>query len=291
MLTVDPQNTPIPQLHQYLVGAVAPRPIAFVSTMSEEGLSNLAPYSFFNVFSSNPPTLIFSSNRRVRGNTTKDTLSNVLATKEVVVNIVNYSIVHQMALASIDYASDINEFEKSGLTPIASDLVSPFRVKESPVQMECKVKDIIHLGDQGGAGNLVICEILRIHISENILDENGAIDPYKADLMGRMGRAFYARASGANVFPIVQPTDRIGIGIDLLPEDIRKSETLTGKQLWQLASVKAIPELNSEIANDPVYLEAMSGGVDGIHDLVGELLNEEDVTKAWQVILATRSED
>lgn len=288
MLTVDPGNTPIPQLHQYLVGAVAPRPIAFVSTMSEDGLPNLAPYSFFNVFSSNPPTLIFSSNRRVRGNTTKDTLANVLATKEVVVNIVNYSIVHQMALASIDFANDVNEFEKSGLTPIASDMVKPFRVKESPVQMECKVKDIIHLGDGGGAGNLVICEILRIHISEDILDESGAIDPYKADLMGRMGRAFYARASGASVFPIVQPMDRIGIGVDQLPEDIRKSEILTGKQLWQLASVESIPEADSAIANDPVYEEALERGPEHIHDLVAELLDQDEVAKAWQVILATR---
>lgn len=224
-----------------IIGSVGPRPIAFASTMSEDGTPNLAPYSFFNAFSSNPPTLVFSSNRRVRGNTTKDTLHNVEATGEVVINIVDYSIVRQMALASIEYPADINEFEKAGLTPIASEMVKPFRVKESPVQYECKVKQILPLGEEGGAGHLIICEVVLMHFSDHVFDENDKIDPQKIDLMGRMGRAFYCRAHGENVFPIVQPVHQIGIGFDGLPASLRESKVLTGNDLAQLASFEQLP--------------------------------------------------
>lgn len=290
MLTIDPHNTPIPQLHQYLVGAVAPRPIAFVSTVSADGVPNLAPYSFFNVFGSNPPIAAFSSNRRVRGNTTKDTLANVKATGEAVINIVNYAIVHQMALTSVDYAPEVSEFEKSGLTPIPSDLVKPFRVKESPVQMECIVRDIISIGEGGGGSNIVICEIVKMHISESILDAEGNIDPFRADLMARMGKAYYCRANGANVFPIVQPFEKIGIGFDQLPESVRQSAILTGKQLWQLAAVEKIPDRDSEIMDDPDFQSASSDNSDDravhLHTLAAELLNEGQVEKAWQVLLA-----
>ena len=241
MISIDPKKTPIPTLHQYIIGSIAPRPIAFVSTINEEGLTNLAPYSFFNAFSSNPPILVFSSNRKVKGNTTKDTLKNVQKNGEVVINVVTYSMVQQMALASIEYPEEVSEFDKAGFTPIASDLVKPYRVKESPVQMECKVKDIITLGEEGGAGHLVICEILRMHIKERILNDEGKIIPQNIDLVGRMGRAYYCRASGSAVFPLVRAVDKIAIGIDSLPEHIRKSEVLTGSDLGKLGGLLEMP--------------------------------------------------
>ncbi len=241
MKTIDPQSIPHQELHQVLVSAVAPRPIAFVSSIDEEGRPNLAPYSFFNVFSSNPPILVFSSNRKGTTNTTKDTLHNVEAVREVVVNVVPYAIVWQMAVASIEYPKEVDEFVKSGLTPLASELVRPFRVKESPVQMECNVLQIMPLGDKGGAGNLVICEIVRIHIDENVLDSNGKIDPHRIDLMGRMGRAFYARASGEAVYSIAQPFLPLGIGFDQLPPSARNSNVLTGNNLGQLAGRPEVP--------------------------------------------------
>jgi flavin reductase (DIM6/NTAB) family NADH-FMN oxidoreductase RutF len=241
MLTIDPQNTPTKDLHQFLLGCVAPRPIAFASTIDEDGNPNLAPYSFFNCFSSNPPILVFSSNRRVADNTTKDTLYNIQKTKEVVINVVNYSIVRQMAVASISFPKGTSEFEKSGLTPIPSDLVKPFRVRESPAQMECRVKDIIPLGDQGGAGHLIICDVLRLHIAKEVIDDRNRIDPHKIDLMGRMGRAYYVRASGAAIHTIVQSVVEIGVGFDQLPESIRTSSVLTGNNLGQLATVTELP--------------------------------------------------
>ena len=242
MLVIDPQNTRTADFHQYLLGSVSPRPIAFASTIDENGQPNLAPYSFFNCFSSKPPILVFSSNRRVSDNTTKDTLHNIQQNGEVVINAVNYNIVRQMALSSISYPSDVDEFAKSGLTPIASDLVKPFRVKESPAQIECKVKEVIALGDQGGAGHLIICEVVRMHIDEGVLDEEGKIDPHKIDLMGRMGRAFYVRASGAAVHKIFQPVNELGIGFDQLPESVRNSSVLTGNHLGELAALPAWPD-------------------------------------------------
>ena len=289
MRSIDPAQTPIPDLHQFIIGAVAPRPIAFASTISADGTPNLAPYSFFNAFGSNPPTLIFSSNRRVRGNTTKDTLSNVEAHQEVVINVVNYQIVYQMSLASVEYPEDVSEFEKAGLTPIPSDLVKPFRVKESPVQFECKVNEIKALGDQGGAPNLIICEILRIHINEDVLDENDRIDPQKIDLMGRMGRAFYCRAHGSNVFPILQPVKKIGVGVDNLPDAIRTSSILTGNNLAQLASVEAIPAQDFGMRSDPRVLTALSSDPAKrsfhLHTYAKALLEIGEVDKAWQVLL------
>jgi len=240
MFTIDPQNTPTRDMHQYLLGSVAPRPIAFASTIDADGNANIAPYSFFNAFSSNPPILVFSANRRVVDNTTKDTLSNIEATREVVINVVNHSIVRQMAVASIQFDTGVNEFAKSGLTPIASEVVKPFRIKESPVQMECKVKDIITLGDQGGAGHLIICDVVRMHIDENAID-NGRINPHKLDLVGRMGRAYYTRASGDAIFTVVQPVTKVSIGFDALPESVRNSHVLSGNDLGILAGLEALP--------------------------------------------------
>jgi len=186
--TIDPKTAKTADVHQYLLGAVAPRPICFASTISTDGQANLAPYSFFNAFSSNPPMMVFSSNRRVADNTVKHTLENVEATKEVVINVVTHDILQQMALTSINFDENESEFDKSGLTPIASEMVKPYRVKESPVQMECKVTQIVPLGTEGGAGNLIFCEVLLMHIDESILDQDEKIDPHKIDLMGRMGR-------------------------------------------------------------------------------------------------------
>ncbi|MBU6340050.1 MAG: flavin reductase family protein [Bacteroidetes bacterium] len=247
MLRIDPSQISTKDLHQYLVSAVAPRPIAFASTISEAGRPNLAPFSFFNVFSSNPPILVFSANRRVSNNTTKDTLRNIQETGEVVVNVVSHAIVRQMAVASIEFDENVNEFDKSGLTPLASELIRPFRVAESPVHMECKVSQILPLGEKGGAGNLFICDIQLIHIHEGVLNEKGRIDPHKIDLMGRMGRMYYVRASGAAVEEIVQDMSVTGIGFDGLPEALRYSKVFTGNHLGMLAGMPALPSAESAL--------------------------------------------
>lgn len=248
MLRIDPAEIATKDLHQFILGAVAPRPIAFASTLSAEGIPNLAPFSFFNAFSSNPPILIFSANRRVSNNTTKDTLKNVEDTGEVVVNVVSHRIVRQMALCSIEYGAEVNEFEKAGFTPLSSEKVKPFRVAESPVHMECKVEKILPLGEKGGAGNLIICNILLMHIAEEIMNENGRIDPHKIDLVARMGRFYYARASGDAVFEVVQPYNVIGIGFDGLPTGIRHNNTLTGNNLGELAALTALPSKEEALA-------------------------------------------
>jgi len=247
-MIIDPKTTATKDFHQFLLGAVAPRPIAFVSTVDEDGNPNLAPYSFFNAFSSNPPILVFSSNRRVADNTTKDTLHNIQTTKEAVINVVNYDIVRQMAVTSVQFDKEVSEFAKAGLTAVASDLVKPFRVKESPVSMECKVSDIITLGEHGGAGHLIICEVVRMHVADEVIDENNRIDPHKIDLMGRMGRAYYVRASGDAIQTIVQPVTEISIGYEQLPNYIKNSDTLTGNNLGQLAGLKALPTKDDILA-------------------------------------------
>lgn len=239
--SITPDSLAVKDLHQYILGMVSPRPIAFASTVDEDGRPNLAPYSFFNAFSSNPPILVFSSNRKVKDNQTKDTLHNIELTGEVVINTVNYKIMRQMALTSIEYPPGVNEFIKSGLTPIPSDTVKPFRVAESPAQMECKVKEIIALGDQGGAGHLIICEVTRIHIREDVIDEQDRIDPHKMDLVGRMGRAYYVRASGAAIHTLFQPVEAIGMGFDQLPASIRHSPILTGSELAEIAALLVPP--------------------------------------------------
>jgi flavin reductase (DIM6/NTAB) family NADH-FMN oxidoreductase RutF len=253
MLKIDPNEIATKDLHQFMLAAVAPRPIAFASTISLDGIPNLAPYSFFNAFSSNPPIVIFSSNRRVSNNTTKDTLKNVQDTGEVVINVVSHSIVRQMAIASVEYDPGVDEFIKAGFTPLASELIRPFRVAESPVQMECKVDQILPLGEGGGAGNLIVCRIVLMHIAESVLNEKGRIDPHKIDLMGRMGRFYYARASGAAVEEIVQEVSTLAIGFDGLPPAIRHSHILTGNNLARLAGLPALPtpeEAASLLASD-----------------------------------------
>ncbi len=240
-LTITPGEIKTKFLHAYLLGAVAPRPVAFASTISADGTPNLAPFSFFNVFSSNPPMLIFSPARRVRDNSTKHTLSNVIAVPEVVVNVVSHAIVEQMNLASSEYPDGINEFDKAGFTMLPSELVRPFRVGESPVQMECKVVEIKPLGAFGGAGQLIFAKVLRMHIDRAVLGADEQIDPHKIDLVARMGGNYYVRASGAGVFEVEKPLDVPGIGIDALPAYIRLSHQLSGNELGRLGNIAALP--------------------------------------------------
>lgn len=291
MLHIDPKKTPTADVHQYLLGAVAPRPIAFVSTVDEAGRANLAPYSFFNCFSSNPPILVFSSNRKVSDNTTKDTLHNAKTTKEVVVNVVPHSLLRQMAVTSISFPTEESEFTKSGLTPIASDLVKAYRVKESPIQMECKVTEIISLGDQGGAGNLIVCEVLRMHIDENILDDDQKIDPHKVDLMGRMGRAFYVRASGEAVHKIFQAVGEITIGFDQLPASLRDSSILTGNNLGQLAGLKSLPneaEIREIMKTDKEIQKILLSDQpkEALHQYAKEILEGDDSKRMYAAAVA-----
>ena len=287
MLSLDPKELPQPKLHQYLLGAIGPRPIAFASTLDAEGRPNLAPYSFFNVFSSNPPILIFSPARRGRDNTTKHTLENALVTKECVINIVNYAMVEQMSLASTEYPEGVSEFTKTGLTPIASEVVKPFRVKEAPVQFECKINDVVALGTQGGAGNLVICEVVRIHVSEDILDEEGRISPVKIDQVARMGGHFYTRAN-QGLFQLPQPMTQVGIGFDKMPEDVRTSQVLTGNELAQLAGVESLPnetEVNeyklTELADLFMEFEGRAGELEQqLHHKAKALVAEKKIAEA-----------
>jgi len=294
MLTIDPKEIPVPKLHHYLLGAIGPRPIAFASTVDAKGNDNLAPFSFFNVFSANPPVLIFSPARSGRTNTTKDTYNNVKEVAEVVINVVNYDMVHQMSLASSPFAPDINEFEKAGFTALESETISPKRVAESPVQFECKVIEVKELGTEGGAGNLVICEILKIHIDEEILNETGTIDQHKIDLVSRMGGNWYCRADENSMFEIQKPITTIGIGFDNIPKDIKKSSILSGNDLGQLGNIEELPnetdvneyklielsELFVSLEGDPTKLEHQ------LHERAKELLKENKVEEAWMTLLS-----
>ncbi|MDD2982249.1 MAG: flavin reductase family protein [Crocinitomicaceae bacterium] len=294
MLNFDPKELPIPRLHQLLLGAIGPRPIAFASTVDKDGNHNLSPFSFFNVFSANPPILIFSPARSGRTGATKDTYENVKMVPEVVINIVNMDIVQQVSLSSSPYASDVDEFVKAGFTALDSDLIKPKRVGESPVQFECKVIEIKELGTQGGAGNLVICEVVKIHVAEEIMDEKGLIDQHKINLVSRMGGNWYCHANEASMFEVAKPLTTVGIGFDQLPADIKTSVILSGNDLALLASVEEIPdesavnefkllELNEifiTLDNDPTKLELT------LHEHAKELLSDNKVVEAWLTLLA-----
>lgn len=272
-LDIEPGTIATKDLHAYMLHSVAPRPIAFVSTLDDEGVPNLAPYSFFNAFSSHPPTLIFSSNRRVKDNTTKHTLANAQREKEVVINVVSYSIVRQMALTSIEYPIGVNEFNKAGLGVLSSKKVKPPRVAESPVQFECSVEQIIPLGEEGGAGNLIICRILLMHINRYVLNQEGKIDPHKIDLCGRMGGELYVRASGDAIFELNQPVNKIGIGFDALPPSLLNSPILTGNHLSKLAALTSIPT-EQDVSMD--YRHRQLNSKEEFHNhLLGLIENEE----------------
>lgn len=296
MLSFDLNKLEPKVAHAFLLGAVGPRPIAFASTIDANGRPNLSPFSYFNVFSSNPPILIFSPARRVRNNTTKDTLHNAQTTREVVINIVNYNIVQQMSLSSTEYDSDVNEFVKSGLTPIASEVVKPFRVKEAPVQFECVVNEIVALGDSGGAGNLIICEVKRMHISDEVLDESGNLSPQKLDLVARMGGNWYCRANGEALFEVEKPLATKGIGVDQIPKRIRESTMLSGNDLGKLGNVETLPS-DAEVKEFSEHWrikEIFSNSSDGmeareqLHQYAQELLEENKVRKAWKALLCDK---
>lgn len=283
MLSLNPKELTIPVLQKYLQNAIAPRPICFASTISKDGQPNLAPFSFFNIFSSNPPIAVFSPAYSGRTGAPKDTLLNIREVPEVVINVVTYSIVQQTSLASSPFPKGINEFEKAGFTPIASELIKPFRVKESPVQMECKVLEIKELGKSGGAGNLVICEIIRIHIDESVLNEEKNIDTRKIDLVARMGDNFYCRANGDSLFEVEKPITTIGIGIDQLPDEIKRSNILTGNDLGLLGSVEKLP--SEEDLKSSGNLKNQFSSIEEKHKYAQTLLHAKKVKDAWIALL------
>lgn len=289
MITFDPKKLSPVEKQAYLQGAIGPRPIAFASTIDSAGNANLSPFSFFNLFSSNPPILVFSPARRVRNNTVKHTLTNVEDTKEVVINIVNFDMVQQTSLSSTEYADGVDEFVKAGFTKLESEVVKPYRVAESPVQFECKVNDIIALGSEGGAGNLVICEVVRIHLSKDILDENGVIDQHKIDLVARMGGNWYSRAN-QGMFEVEKPLKTLGIGVDNIPEYIRKKTIFVGNDFGMLGNIEQFPsetEIKAYIAENKIvkdYLEQRN--TEQLDKIAQQLLAENKVLDAWKVLLA-----
>lgn len=290
--TINLKDIKTAEAQNFLNHAIAPRPICFASTIDAQGNVNLSPFSFFNLFSTNPPVVIFSPARRVRNNTSKHTLQNVLEVPEVVINIVDYEMIQQVSLSSCEYSKGTDEFIKSGFTKEPSLLVKPPRVKESPVQMECKVLEIKHLGTEGGAGNLIICEIILMHINENILGENGKIDQLKLHHVARLGGNWYAKIGADNLFEVEKPNAELGIGFDNLPDTIKNTKILTGNQLGQLANVHEMPLIDPAFEDeklknifqyfsiDPVEMEKE------LHLYAAELLNKGKVSEAWQVLLA-----
>ena len=289
MLTISPEEVSVPVFQRYMQAAVVPRPIAFASSVDGVGNVNLSPFSFFNMFGFNPPVLVFSPSRRGRDNTTKHTLQNVQEVKEVVINIVNYPIVQQASLASTEYPKGINEFHKSGLTPVPSVRVSPPRIGESPVSFECLVRDIIPLGDRGGAGNLVVCEVVLMHVREEILSGEQMIDPFKLDAVARLGDNWYCRVGGEALFQVPKPLRQIGIGVDQIPHDIRNSRILTGNDLGMLGNVEQLPDPESirQYSSNAIVRAALEAGMEGRHGLAHELLGKGDVDGAWKVLLAS----
>jgi len=296
-MKIDPKNTPIPRVHGTLLSSVGPRPIAFASTIDKDGKPNLSPFSFFNVFGVNPTTLIFSPSRKGRDNTTKHTFENLKEVPEVVINVVNFSMVEQVSLSSTEYPKGVNEFVKASLTPIPSEMVIPARVKESPVQFECKVRNIIETGDQGGAGNLVICEILLIHIDDSVIDNNGNIDPHKIDLVGRMGGDYYCRASGDAVFIVEKPLQKLGIGIDQLPDYIKHSNYLSGNDLGKLGNIETLPSAeeikefkgSESYQKIKVMLEKASDNEQAIYYYAKNLLEQSKVQEALKILMTYNS--
>lgn len=286
-MTIDPQTLPVPKRQMLLQSAVTPRPIAFASTIDKEGRVNLSPFSFFNMFGANPPLLIFSPARRSRDNTVKHTYENVLEVQEVVINVVNYAMVQQASLASCEYPKGVNEFEKAGFTELKSVKVAPPRVAEAPVQLECQVLQVVPTGDEGGAGILVICEVVMIHIRDGLLNAQGVIDPYQLDAVARLGGDYYCRVQGDAIFEVPKPLDKTGIGIDRLPEAIRLSTVLSGNDLGMLANVEAVPARGALPAADAAALDqALREGQEGVHRLAKIYLSERRVAEAWQVLLA-----
>ncbi len=284
MLRINPEEVSKPKMHQYLLGAISPRPIAFASTIDASGNPNLAPFSFFNAMGNNPPTVVFSPARSGKDNTTKNTLDNIEATREVVINIVNYAILEQMSLASAPFEKGVNEFIKSGLTPIASEKVKPFRIKESIAQLECIVRDIYYTSMEGGAANIIICEVVLMHIDESILDDNGRMDPLKMDLVARMGGDYYCRVIPESLITLPQPKEANVIGVDALPIAIRNSKILSGNDLGKLGSLHKMPS-EEEIA---IIKNSLSGNADAdaIHKMAKQKIQENAVDDALKMLMS-----
>ena len=295
MKTFDPALLDTKQRSQFILGTIGPRPIAFVSTLDKEGRPNLAPYSFFNVFSSTPPVLIFSANSRVRDGKPKDSLQNIRETRELVINLVTFSMAHQMALAGLDYDHGINEFEKAGFTPLPSERIKPFRVKESPVQFECRLLEIKALGDHAGAANLVIAEAVLMHFDEKIIGADQKIDPQKLDVIGRLGGFHYTRVHGESIFEVVQPRSGLALGMDALPESLKNSKILTGQELAMLAGQTHWPDPDTvaEYMKEPdnerfvsALPEDRESRDQAIHKKIRALLEDETPGEALKLILA-----
>jgi flavin reductase (DIM6/NTAB) family NADH-FMN oxidoreductase RutF len=280
------------EVHNYLNHAIVPRPICFASTIDEKGNVNLSPFSYFNLFGLNPPIVIFSPLQRMRDNTSKHTLQNILEVPEVVINIVSYDMIQQMSLSSCEFPKGTDEFIKSGFKKEPSVLIQPPRVHESPVQMECKVVEIKSTGDKGGSANLVIAEVLLMHINENILDENRKIDQLKMDVVARLGGNWYARINAANLFEVEKPNRELGIGMDNLPASIKNSKVLTGNHLGQLANVHALPVIDPSFEDEKLKNIFQYYSIDPeemeseLHLHATDLLNSGKVNEAWQVLLA-----
>ena len=293
ILSLDPSTISTAELHGYMLAAVAPRPIAFASTVDKAGNINLSPFSFFNCFGANPPIMIFSPARRVRDNTTKHTLENVREVPEVVINIVNYPIVEQMSLSSTEYDKRVNEFVKSGLTQVVSDNIRPPRVGESPVAFECLVDQVIETGTEGGAGNLIIVRVVKVHIRKEYLGDDGKLDTQKLDLVGRMGGSWYSRASGDALFEIPKPIRTKGIGIDQLPYSIRNSDVLTGNNLGRLGNAEKLPSQEEVIEwkNSPKIKSIRMKRFElfeyqnWLHRIAKEQLEEGDVEGALKTLM------
>lgn len=286
MKTLNFKDLSPQQTQMFLQYAVAPRPIAFVSTIDEDGNVNLSPFSFFNLFSSNPPILVFSPARRVRDNTTKHTLDNVLKIKECTINIVNYDMVQQTSLSSTEYPKGVNEFVKSGFTELKSDFIRPPRVKEAPVQFECIVRDVIALADTPGAGNLVLAEVIAMHIADDVLDADGKIDQLKMDHVARLGGDWYSRVTKESLFQVAKPLTTMGIGVDALPSYIRNSKVLTGNNLGQLGNVENIPLLTDE---EKIEFQRIYGKLseNQVHLVAKEFLDNANVVDAWKLLLSS----
>ena len=294
-MTFDLKELSTAEKQYYLQHVVAPRPVCFASTVDKEGKVNLSPFSFFNMFSSNPPIVIFSPSRRVRNNTTKHTLQNVLEVPEVVINIVTYDMVQQTSLASCEYPKGMDEFTKAGFTKEPATIVKPPMVKESKAKLECKVLEVKPLGEEGGAGNLVICEVLKLHLHDSLLDENKKFIQPNLELIARLGADWYCRVSKENLFMVPKPNVKLGIGFDALPESIRHSKVLTGNHLGMLANVHELPVVEPSFEDEYLknIVQYFSVNPDEmekeVHAYAAKLLNENKVYDAWQVLLAAEN--
>lgn len=292
-MKIELANLPIMQKQAWLQHAIAPRPICFASTIDKQGNVNLSPFSFFNLFSSNPPIVIFSPARRGRDNTTKHTLENVLEVAECVINMVDYSMVQQMSLSSCEYPKGVDEFVKAGFTKEAASMVTPPMVKEAKIKLECKINEVKSLGEEGGAGQLVIAEVLCMHIDDSILNEAGnMIDQTKLELVARLGGDWYCKVNTDNLFKVAKPNTALGIGIDALPSSIKGSSFLTGNHLGQLANVHELPAIDPGFSDDRLKKIIQYYGLtpnemeQELHKYAAELLNQEKVQEAWQILLS-----